>query len=171
LARQVIQTVNSASPAVARAAERVIVKVIIAIGSCDHSLQMRRLLLLSAALALAAPAPVPEWHVIGPGGGGTLFYPTVSPHDPRTVLAGCDMTGGYVTHDGGTTWKMFNLGASPQFFVFDPRNAQVMYAEANGLFRSGDGGATWVRFLPRASEITRASMGDDHAEPRLSIKG
>jgi photosystem II stability/assembly factor-like uncharacterized protein len=131
---------------------------------------MRRLLLLSVAIALAAPAP-PEWRVIGPGGGGTLFYPTVSPHDPRTVLAACDMTDAYITHDGGATWKMFNLGQSVRFFVFDPLDAQVMYAESNGLFRSTDGGATWSRFLPRASAITRRTMGDDHAGVRLHFDG
>src|SRR5215831_4009422 len=132
---------------------------------------MRRLLLLSAAIVLGAPAPGPEWRVIGPGGGGTLFYPTVSPHDPRTVLAACDMTGAYVTHNGGVTWKMVNLGAPPRFFAFDPRDARVMYAEANGLFRGSDGGMTWTRFLPRDSEINKATLGDDHAEARLYTSG
>ncbi len=48
------------------------------------------------------------WSVIGPGGGGALFLPTVSPHDPRTVLARCDMTGAYITNDAGGSWRMFN---------------------------------------------------------------
>jgi photosystem II stability/assembly factor-like uncharacterized protein len=127
---------------------------------------MRRLLVLSATLGLAATAP-PAWRIIGPGGGGTLFYPTVSPHDPRTVLAACDMTGAYITHDGGATWKMFNLGQPARFFVFDPLDARVMYAEADGLFRTTDGGATWTRFAPAASAIKRITMGDDHAGARL----
>jgi photosystem II stability/assembly factor-like uncharacterized protein len=64
---------------------------------------------------------------------------------------------------------MFNLGAPARFFVFDPREANVMYAEADGLFRSSDGGATWSRFLPRADAIRKITMGDDHAGMRLFV--
>src|SRR5215471_10885773 len=126
---------------------------------------MKRLTLLFAALALAAPAPT--WRIIGPGGGGTLFWPTISPHDPNVVLTACDMTGGYITRDAGRTWRMFSLGAPPRFFVFDPLNPKVFYASANGLFRTTDAGATWTRFYPRTAEIEKATMGDDHAEARL----
>ena len=94
-----------------------------------------------------------------------MFHPTVSPHDPRTALVACDMTGSYVTHDGGDTWRMFNLGDPVQFFVFDPIDARVMYARANGIFRSGDGGETWSRFFPRV--VQSITMGDDHAAGRL----
>src|ERR1017187_6985685 len=61
---------------------------------------MRRLsLAIAAALACAAPPPgAPGWRILGPGGGGSLFHPTVSPHDSRTALVACDMTGSYLTH-------------------------------------------------------------------------
>ena len=49
------------------------------------------------------------WKIIGPGGGGAQFIPTISPHDSRTVLVACDMTGAYITHDGGQNWREFNL--------------------------------------------------------------
>ena len=58
--------------------------------------------------------------VIGPGGGGSMFNPTVSPHDKNTVLVSCDMTGAYITHDGGQSWRMFNLRGTVRFFAFDP---------------------------------------------------
>ena len=51
-----------------------------------------------------------RWEIIGPGGGGTMTHPTISPHDPNVVLVGCDMTGAYITYDGGESWRMFNLG-------------------------------------------------------------
>src|SRR6266566_6004787 len=55
--------------------------------------------------------------VIGPGGGGAMFNPTISPHDANTVLVSCDMTGSYITHDGGQSWRMFNLRAQLSFLL------------------------------------------------------
>jgi photosystem II stability/assembly factor-like uncharacterized protein len=78
------------------------------------------------------------------------------------------MTGSYLTRDAGRTWRMFNLGAPARFFVFDPIDPRVVYASADGLFRSADGGDTWSRFHPRAAAISKLSMGDDHAGARLS---
>src|SRR5215472_13089875 len=36
------------------------------------------------------------FRTIGPGGGGAMFHPTISAHDPSTVLVHCDMTGAYL---------------------------------------------------------------------------
>ncbi len=122
--------------------------------SCHHGAMnrasLRRLtLVLVAALALVASArPEDRWRGIGPGGGGALFHPTVSPHDPRTALVACDMTGNYITTDAGGRWRVFNLGGPAQFFLFDPIDPRVIYAKAGAVFRSSDGGTTWARFLP-----------------------
>src|SRR5450631_2878829 len=94
---------------------------------------MRRLslrLTLAIAVALACAASQPDaamWRIIGPGGGGSLFHPTVSPHDSRVALVACDMTGAYLTQDGGATWRIVNLGEPVQFFVFDPIDARVIF--------------------------------------------
>jgi photosystem II stability/assembly factor-like uncharacterized protein len=126
----------------------------------------RLILVLAAGLALTASAAAEDrWRIIGPGGGGALFHPTVSPHDPRTALVACDMTGNYITTDGGGRWRNFNLGTAAQFFVFDPNDPRVIYAKAGALFRSADGGSTWARFLP--STVARVTMGDDHASLTL----
>jgi photosystem II stability/assembly factor-like uncharacterized protein len=132
---------------------------------------MRRVsLLVAVALACAAPAPRADgWRIIGPGGGGSLFHPTVSPHDSRTVLVACDMTGAYLTHDGGAHWRIVNLGETVRFFVFDPVDANVIYAKALGIWRSGDNGETWARFFPR--DVRQITMGDDHAEGYLHTAG
>jgi len=42
-----------------------------------------------AAASLKTPGPAPRydsWQVIGPGGGGTMLAPTISPHDPNLVV-------------------------------------------------------------------------------------
>jgi len=83
-----------------------------------------------------------NFKIIGPGGGGAMFHPTISPHDPNTVLLNCDMTGAYISHDGGKSWRMFNLRGVVEFFVFDPRDKNTIYAEAGGLWRSQDNGET-----------------------------
>src|SRR5262249_44021573 len=62
----------------------------------------RWIALLIVILAFGAPRD-PRRQIIGPGGGGSMFHPAVSPHDPRTVLVACDMTGNYVTYNGGET--------------------------------------------------------------------
>jgi photosystem II stability/assembly factor-like uncharacterized protein len=119
-------------------------------------------------LVLAAPAPRHDaWRIIGPGGGGALFIPTVSPHDPRTVLVACDMTGSYITHDAGASWRMFNLRDRVHFFAFDPIDPHVIYAKAGGLFRSTDDGGSWRMLLPRPDTIRAVRMGDDHAQASL----
>ncbi|MBL7762539.1 MAG: hypothetical protein JNL23_03855, partial [Chitinophagaceae bacterium] len=41
------------------------------------------------------------WEKIGPGGGGATFIPTFSYHDAANFLIRCDMTGSYLTKDGG----------------------------------------------------------------------
>jgi len=57
---------------------------------------------------------------LGPGGGGAQFYPAVSPHNPSLVLVACDMTGAYISRDGGNSWRLFELRSPVRFFEFDP---------------------------------------------------
>ena len=60
------------------------------------------------------------WKVIGPGGGGGVMKPTVSPFDENFVMTHCDMTAAYLSLDGGKNWKMKNLWTVPEDFEFDP---------------------------------------------------
>jgi photosystem II stability/assembly factor-like uncharacterized protein len=105
-----------------------------------------------------------NFKIIGPGGGGAMFHPTISPHDPNTVLVSCDMTGAYITHDGGKSWRMFNLRGVVEFFVFDPKDKNVMYAKATGLWRSQDGGETWSLVYPKPSAVKVIRMNSDHSD-------
>jgi hypothetical protein len=123
-------------------------------------------LVLAATLALAASASGENgWRIISPSAGGALFHTTVSPHDPRTAVVSCDMTGNYLTTDAGSRWRTFNLGGPIRFLLFDPLDDRVMYASAGALFRSSDGGSTGARLLP--DNVERITMGDD-TRPRCS---
>lgn len=107
------------------------------------------------------------FRIVGPGGGGAMFNPTVDPHDPNTVLISCDMTGSYITHDGGRSWRMFNLRGTTRFFVFDPLNPHTMYAETIGLWRSTDDGESWKLVHPKPSAVEGVEMSSDHADEKI----
>ena len=126
----------------------------------------------AALVALAAAADLgptrkarfDAWRIIGPGGGGTMRRPAISPHDPRLVMLGCDMTGAYITSDGGASWRMFNLGSVPTAFAFDPSHPQTLYAGAEAVYRSDDAGRTWRMVLPDPAKNTVARSIGDHGD-------
>src|SRR3989442_1753495 len=108
-----------------------------------------------------------DFRVIGPGGGGAMFHPSISPHDTNTVMISCDMTGSYITHDAGKSWRMFNLRGVVEFFVFDPLDRKVIYAQSNGLWRSQDEGETWRLIYPSPSSVKSIKMSSDHSDEDL----
>src|SRR2546421_10297759 len=126
-----------------------------------------RLAVAAILLAGAGDSRPGDFKIIGHGGGGAMFHPTISPHDPNTVLVSCDMTGSYITHDAGKSWRMFNLRGVVQFFVFDPLDRKVIYAQSNGLWRSQDEGETWSLIYPRPSSVKRIKMRSDHSDEDL----
>jgi len=126
-----------------------------------------RVTLFISLLGTAFAGRPGDFRVIGPGGGGAMFNPTVSPHDSNTVLVSCDMTGSYITHDGGQSWRMFNLRGDVHFFVFDPSDSKTIYAQATGLWRSVDSGETWNLVYPKPSAIKNIAMDSDHADEHI----
>lgn len=130
--------------------------------------------LLPLLLAAAAPKPpgpaqrYDAWRVIGPGGGGTMLAPTLSPHDSNLVVEHCDMTGGYITRDGGQSWRMFGLRTVIETFAFDPRDAKIIYAGNAALWRSDDTGRSWRMVFPNPASKTVEHQNGDHAEYSLS---
>jgi hypothetical protein len=66
---------------------------------------LRIALTLFAVLGGAEERPG-NFKIIGLGGGGAMFHPTISPHDPNTVLLNCDMANAVFS----AVWKKgFNL--------------------------------------------------------------
>lgn len=129
---------------------------------------MRLKILCAVVVAVCLTSALAErpgdFRVIGPGGGGAMFNPTISPHDADTVLVSCDMTGSYISHDGGKTWRMFNLRGVVNFFEFDPKDPKTMYAHATGLWRSNDNGNRWNLVYPSPSAVKGVKMDSDHAD-------
>jgi photosystem II stability/assembly factor-like uncharacterized protein len=115
------------------------------------------------------------WKIIGPGGGGGVFLPTISPFDEHLVLTHCDMTGAYISYNGGSDWRMFNLWSTPNDFAFDPVDPDVIYTATQGyrysedrgsalsmLFRSADRGQHWQIVYPDPGKAKKT----DHLQSR-----
>ncbi len=108
-------------------------------------------LLTLAALTIAAPACLaqqPTFKPVGLGGGGGLFSPAASPHNPRLMFVSCDMGGFYRSTDAGNSWIMLDKrqmrGCTAMTPVFHPTNPKIIYAWGNRQLRiSRDGGLTW----------------------------
>lgn len=103
------------------------------------------------------------WRILGPGSGGAQYIPTIRPDDPNTALVACDMTGSYLTRDGGQTWRQLNFKVWAGAFAFDPGQPATVYAGASGLYRSHDSGETWELVFPNPTSVTGETHLGDHA--------
>jgi photosystem II stability/assembly factor-like uncharacterized protein len=117
------------------------------------------------------PAATHTWKVIGPGGGGGVLKPTVSPFDQDFVMTHCDMTAAYLSQDGGEHWKMKNFWTVPEDFEFDPKDPHTLYVATRGyrysedrgsgfslLFRSENQGKSWRIIYPDLERVTRHEL-------------
>ncbi|MGQ9513861.1 MAG: hypothetical protein ACUVTL_02245 [Thermoproteota archaeon] len=93
------------------------------------------------------------WKSIGLSGGGAMYTPSISPHDPKLILLNCDMSAAYRTTDGGETWQMLHheqlLSSTECRPVFHPIDPNVVFAVSRWrgpLMISRDRGETWSRF-------------------------
>jgi photosystem II stability/assembly factor-like uncharacterized protein len=97
-----------------------------------------------------------------------MIGPTISPRDPNVVLEHCDMTGGYITPDGGLSWRMFNLRTGLGVFAFDPGNPKRIFAGSAALWRSDDSGQTWRMVFPNPAKNTVEHQNGDHSDYSLT---
>ena len=118
----------------------------------------------------AAPEQAPAWRNLGPGGGGAVYGSTGNPHDPLNGFVRCDMTGSYVTLDGGESWRNFNLRTVVYDFEFDPNEESTVYASNTGLYRSDDKGRIWQLIYPDPDDVIAERMEGDHADQRYATR-
>lgn len=112
-----------------------------------------------------------QWGFIGPGGGGAMFNPAINPADHNHVFVSCDMTGSFVSYDGGEKWRMFNLRGVTRFYSFDHTEENIVYAGTSDLlFKSYDKGVSWHTIYPRPEEIVAINEQGDHADEIVVTK-
>ena len=105
-----------------------------------------------------------------------MMYPSISRGSPHDVLLACDMTGAYISHDNGASWRMYNLGGVVRSVIFDPNDRRTYYAwtsgeyvgRGRGLWRSTDAGNTWRLVYPDPSIVTGVLENDDHATNHIA---
>lgn len=118
-------------------------------------------LIAVAALSTMAQADPPkQWTSHGPGGGGAMYSPSLSPHNVDELYVACDMSPQFHTTDFGRTWETINFRQleSNKFakvgFTKDPLVCWTLnYISPGGgdcvrPSRTVDGGKTWQ--LPSA---------------------
>lgn len=103
-----------------------------------------------------------DWMRLGPGGGGATFLPTFSYKTPEEFLVRCDMTGSYLTKDGGNSYSQINFANGANSFAFDPHEENTIYIGSSSLNRSTDGGKTWQQIFPKGEEVLSENYEGDH---------
>src|ERR1044071_7394074 len=113
--------------------------------------------LLMVLIDVARAAPPSQWLPRGPGGGGALFAPSFSPHNPNELYISCDMSEVFRSTNLGASWDMLDfrqIQGSRESQVRFTNNPSILYAldytsigGANSVTpsKSTDGGATWKR--------------------------
>ena len=107
---------------------------------------------VSATTTITVITTADIWQTVG-GVVGDVRSITFDPTDNQTVYVGTWANGIYRTTDGGVSWRVINgamlasygAGAAARAIVVDPSNNQTIYAGTSmGLFKSTDGGGSWV---------------------------
>ncbi|MEZ4301994.1 MAG: hypothetical protein R3B70_44100, partial [Polyangiaceae bacterium] len=100
---------------------------------------------------------------------GAQFWPTVQPGHPDTALVTSDLTGTFITRNGGQSWAMRMLDGTTTSLAFDPSMPDTIYAGTNvgTLLRSSDTGTSWARIYPDPSTVTGRKYVGDHGEMEL----
>jgi photosystem II stability/assembly factor-like uncharacterized protein len=103
-----------------------------------------------AGSQVKAGFPNYQWEPVGLSGGGGMFAPGISPVDRNLMMVNCDMSGAYITTDGGRHWTLIHqrqLRSSTWCRPgFHPKEANTIYAcdgETGRLKKSTDRGVQW----------------------------
>jgi hypothetical protein len=59
---------------------------------------------------------------------------------------------------------MFNLRGPVRYFVFDPSDPEIVYANSTALFKSNDRGKTWNVYTLHQPLLRESYLRGDHAD-------
>jgi photosystem II stability/assembly factor-like uncharacterized protein len=132
-----------------------------------------------AALLPRAAGAADRWVHLGPF-GGTVDDVVVAPSTPRTLYAAA-MGQVYRSDDAGGHWRLASAGLLPAVttLAVDPSDPSIAYAGRGNvlvggdtsLFKTVDGGATWVPLPGTAGATITAIAIDPHDPSRLLAAG
>jgi len=111
------------------------------------------------------------WRVVGPGGGGAQFEPSISPHDDRDMFICCDMSSHYLSRDAGESFRQMNFGFLVCEVSFHPTDPNVCYGCSTGLYKSTDAGHTWKLLFPKREDVTKEFRDISHDEGVHQFRG
>ncbi|MGC8638363.1 MAG: WD40/YVTN/BNR-like repeat-containing protein [Isosphaeraceae bacterium] len=117
-----------------------------------------------------------HWEPLGLNGGGGMFAPAISPIDPRMMMVNCDMSGAYVTRDGGDHWTMIHqnqLRSSTRCRpAFHPSDARTIFAAqaGAGMKVSHDGGLFWKSIAGTPEDLC-GEIAIDPGHPSRMLAG
>ncbi len=129
-------------------------------------------ILLPATCSFAA---VP-WQPLGLGGHGGMFTPAISPVDGKLMMVNCDMSGAYISTDGGNHWRMIHctqLRSSTRCRpAFHPADRNIVFAACGyaGLKVSRDVGQTWQAIGNLPKDLV-GEIAIDPANPQRMLAG
>ena len=131
--------------------------------------------LLTDRPAYAAEADA--WQPIGLSGGGSMFTPAISPCDGRLMMLNCDMSGAYMSDDGGTSWRMIhhsqlrgNTRCRPAFHPTDVNTVFAAGGWSGRLAVSHDRGRHWETIGNLPSRL-RGEIAIDPGRPARMLAG
>ena len=136
------------------------------------------LLAIAAVVSVARaaePAAPARWEPLGLTGQGGMFAPGISPADTDLMMINCDMSGAYLSTDGGRNWRMINQAQLRSDTScrpgFHPANAGIIYASSGGRLRvSRDRGKTFAP-LGNLKESLAGEIALNPANPDVLLAG
>ncbi|HTL50975.1 MAG TPA: hypothetical protein VL860_00215 [Planctomycetota bacterium] len=112
-----------------------------------------------------AAVPAGPWMCMGFGGGGSIYTPVISPHDPKVGMVTCDMSGIYLTRDGGRHWQILPRMSNGRGLAFSPTDPNVIFVGTISMtYRSGDMGLTW-KTVTKDYQYPQCSVWDICVDP------